>query len=63
MCQYDLSDPRQANALHKSFNRDGYVVISSFFSKGVLGPHVALVSDNLDPLVGCLLYTSDAADE
>ena len=59
MCQCDFSDPRQANALHNSFNRDGYVVVPSFFSKDVLGPHITLVSDNLDPLVGPVEFESD----
>ena len=51
MCQCDFSDPGQANALHNSFNRDGYVVVPSFFSKDVLGPHITLVSDNLNLLI------------
>ena len=59
MCQCDFSDPGQANALHNSFNRDGYVVVPSFFSKDVLGPHITLVSDNLNPLVGPVEFESD----
>ena len=59
MCQCDLSDSRQTELLYNSFHRDGYVVISGFYSKEMLEPHAAFVGDHLEPLVGPVEFESD----
>ena len=59
MRQRDLNTAKQTEVIQSHFDRDGYVVISSFFRPEEVAPHAAFVRNNLDPLIGPVEFESD----